>query len=356
MNKLLLRQVSKTLSAHTLENPEIQSLLELINNTYEGYEDQLSVILRGTELSNVEYNHINQSLKEEIEAQNKILLKLNEVVSVLSLITLDVESQDYHNLTGLQLADLIRKQAKTISFSEQQQRNLIDTIQKRNSELEDYAHVISHDLKSPLRNIDFLINVILEDSKALLDSKTIQNLENILKNIEKMDNLISGLLQFSKISKEDNLLEKIDLSEVINSVIEQLYIPKHIQINLLRKFPIIEANRFKIVQLFHNLITNAVNAIGDKSAGEVNIDIYENDYSKLVYTINDNGKGIEAKYLNKIFEIFQTLTANKNSTGIGLYIVQKIIDLYGGTIKVDSVVNVGTTFTFTLPLCQTIKK
>lgn len=165
--------------------------------------------------------------------------------------------------------------------------------------------------------------------------------------VEKMDHLIHGILTYSKVDAEEKTTEKIDLNDVITNCIKILHIPKNVNIEIANKLPTIKADKFRMQQLFQNLISNAVTYI-DKPQGTVVIGSKEDNKSYTFY-IQDNGPGIAKENQEKIFKIFQSFTENESSTGIGLSIVKRIIDNYKGTISIESELTKGTTFFITLP-------
>ena len=225
---------------------------------------------------------------------------------------------------------------------EAQKENLLIDLAKTNKELEDYAQIVSHDLKSPLRSINSLIAWIKEENEASFDDQTQKYFNLIGNKVEKMDHLIEGILTYSKIDKEEVKQESVDVNEIVSSIIEIIHIPKHITISIQNKLPVIPADRFRIQQLFQNLIGNAVNYI-DKKDGYVHISSLEFE-TYHVFSIKDNGVGMHKDIHEKIFETFKTFTNSKHSTGLGLSIVKKIVNLYKGQIWLESEENKGTTF------------
>ena len=231
------------------------------------------------------------------------------------------------------------------SFS--QQESLLKKLTIQNRKLKEYTHVVSHDLKSPLRTINTLITWIKEDYAENINASVNDNLDKIDLHIEKMDNLINGILEYSVVDERtQNLKSNIDMDNVIKEMIELIEIPDHITIDIPRQLPTIYANLSRIKQLFQNLITNAIKAI-DKEKGEVCV-LFEELPDFWQFGIKDNGKGIPEKYHKKVFEIFQKLETNNKSTGIGLSIVKKIVAFYEGKIWIESQEGIGTTFFFTL--------
>ncbi|WP_303317958.1 PAS domain S-box protein [Flavivirga abyssicola] len=252
-----------------------------------------------------------------------------------------------YNLNGELVGSIgVHLDITEIKKLELQKEKLLVKLEKSNDELQEYAHIVSHDLKSPLRSIDALVNWIKEDNKGKLDAVSIQNFELIETTLEKMEQLISDILLYSSISSEASEKEPVDLNDVVNELKTILFVPEHISINVLNKLPIVKGDKTKLKQLFQNLISNGVK-FNDKEEGIIEIDVLEQK-SFYQFSIKDNGVGIEKEYHHKIFKIFHSLNTSKESTGIGLSIVKKIVDLYKGEIWIDSEVGNGTTFYFTL--------
>ena len=227
-----------------------------------------------------------------------------------------------------------------------QKEKLLIELEKSNNELQEYAHIVSHDLKSPLRSIDALINWIKEDNKDKLDEMSLQNMELIEDTLEKMEQLISDVLMYSSIGAKVVEEDLVDLNELVNELQKILYIPDHISVNILNTLPSIKGDRTKLKQLFQNFISNAVK-FNDKEKGTIEIDVLnQDDYYK--FSVKDNGIGIDKKYHDKIFKIFHALNKSKDSTGIGLSIIKKIINLHKGDVWIESSLGKGTTFHFTL--------
>ena len=217
---------------------------------------------------------------------------------------------------------------------------------KKNEALEEYAHIVSHDLKSPLRSISALLSWIKEDNEELINDSSKVYFDNIDKSLEHMENLISDVLIYSSISFEQIKFTLIDIKKLLNEIVDYIFVPEHVTIEIGKMPPKIKADYTQFKQLFQNLITNAVKFI-DKDKGKVKI-LYESDEFFYKFSISDNGIGIDEKYHDKIFDVFQSLTKDSKSSGIGLSIVKKIINLYGGKIWVESKLGEGTTFYFTI--------
>lgn len=247
-----------------------------------------------------------------------------------------------------QLIPVINKFSITIKACEahDNQKILLKKLEERNEELNNYAHIVSHDLKSPLRNMDALVSWLKEDHIKDFSEDSLKYIELISENISRMESLVSGILEYSTIGIKNFKMSKIDLNTILKDVINHIYIPKNINITVLDDFPSVIGDTHRLQQLFQNLISNSIK-YNDKEAGEIEVGFMKTDET-YVYYVKDNGKGIEEKYHLKIFNVFQKLESDKNSTGIGLSIVEKIIDRYGGKIWLTSKLKKGTTFFFTL--------
>jgi PAS domain S-box-containing protein len=225
---------------------------------------------------------------------------------------------------------------------ENQREELVASLAKTNKELEDYAQIVSHDLKSPLRSIHSLISWIKEDSDKAFSDQTLSYFSMIENKVEKMDHLIEGILTYSKIDKEDVVKESVNTHQIVQNIIDIIHIPEHVTISIKNQLPILRADRYRIQQLFQNIIGNAVNYIETKT-GLVEISSEEfDDY--YVFSIKDNGVGIAKEHYKKIFNTFQSYTKSEHSTGLGLAIVKKVVDAYNGEIWIDSELGKGSTF------------
>lgn len=222
-------------------------------------------------------------------------------------------------------------------------------LEQINKELESFAYIVSHDLRAPLRNIAQLAHWFIEDYAPILDEQGKTYADLLLNRVKRMDDLINSVLEYSRIGRATSKDEPIDLSVLLREVLETLNPPAAIQIEIQSKFPRIIADKIRISQVFQNLIGNALKFL-DKPDGRIVIGCVD-DGAYWKFNVEDNGPGIAPQYHEKIFQVFETLQSqnNQESTGIGLSIVKKIIELYGGTVWVESLVGHGSAFYFTLP-------
>ena len=252
--------------------------------------------------------------------------------------------QNIARLVAMQLKNAINLRER--QRAEEENIQLLEELQRSNEGLKEYAHIVSHDLKSPLRSINALASWLHEDYVEVLDEAGVYNLKMIQEKTESMDSLISGILKYSSIEHENLESQAVDVNEVVKHIREIIFVPEHVQIVIMNTLPEIVADHTKIQQLFQNLISNAVSHI-DKEEGLVKISSKETS-THWEFQVEDNGVGIAKEYHDKIFKVFQSLNTKEKSTGIGLSIVKKIVDLYEGKIWLDSEPGSGTSFHFTI--------
>lgn len=222
----------------------------------------------------------------------------------------------------------------------------LSKIKEYQIQLEEYVHIVSHDLKSPLRSINSLIAWVKEDNLGKLGNETLRHIELIDSTLLQMDNLITNTLKYSRIDYDGFDEEEVNLNELLKDIENTLNLDENFNFLVSNNLPTLRGNRTKFMQIFQNLIENAVKYI-DKSQGIISIGFtdYDDFYE---FSVQDNGIGIKEVYYEKIFQIFQTLSDHKNSSGVGLSIVKKLVNNYGGKIWLDSKLGQGTTFYFTL--------
>ncbi|MBK7965286.1 MAG: HAMP domain-containing histidine kinase [Bacteroidetes bacterium] len=220
--------------------------------------------------------------------------------------------------------------------------------------MDQFAYVVAHDLKAPLRGISNLAEWIEEDIKGKVNHETDQNLKMLRSRVSRLENLIQGILMYAKAGKTKANPELIETKPFVEEIIALLHPPKNSTIKLEGNWPIVETDPIRFHQIVSNLISNAIK-YNDKERIEIILNC-KTDGETINFSITDNGNGIEEEYHQKIFQLFQTLATNdeQTSTGIGLSIVKNIIDELGGNIKVESKLNIGSKFTFQLPIKETL--
>lgn len=243
----------------------------------------------------------------------------------------------------------IRHEIRERKQVEERQARLVHELESANEELRNFAYVVSHDLKAPLRAISSLADWVVTDYADKFDDEGREHMRLLLGRVRRMDGLIDGILQYSRVGRVKEACAAVDLDQLVHEVIDLLAPPPSITITVETPLPTVVAERTRLQQVLQNLLSNAVKYM-DKAEGRIRIGCAAMD-DKWQFYVADNGPGIEARHFEKIFQLFQTLAPRDRveSTGVGLAVVKKIIEMYGGEIWVESKVGEGSTFFFTLP-------
>lgn len=223
------------------------------------------------------------------------------------------------------------------------------TLEKRNQELDQFAYIVSHDLKAPLRAIANLSSWMEEDLEGKLDPDTQHQMDLLRGRVHRMEALINGILEYSRVGRLRSQIEMVNVETLLQEIIESLSFPDEFTIQIITSMPTFKTESLPLQQIFTNLISNGIKH-HNRTDGKITIASQEfpNAYQ---FIITDDGPGIDPKFHHKIFVIFQTLEARDavENTGVGLAIIKKILDDKGGTIKVESEIGNGTQFSFTWP-------
>lgn len=354
-NKLLERQFSKYLGEQKNIPPKLLAFLEAVSDSFDHFEKDRKILKRTMELNAAELTEANNKLKEEAEENKLVFNKLRE-----SLLTLRAEEfgskeifeQDDLNL--LSIAELLKNESARRRDAEAKLKENLHELEKINKELDQFTYIVSHDLKAPLRAISSLATFLEEDLGNIMDVESKGNFSILKGRVERLENFINGLLEYSKAAKTANP-EKVDTGTLINEIIDWLSSPEHIKIKTTGNFPVLKTDKIRIEQVLSNLISNAIK-YNDKKEGIVEIGCIDfEDWSQ--FYVQDNGPGIEQQFHEKIFELFQTLENRDKieSTGIGLAIVKKIVEESGGKIWIESEQGKGARFVFTYPKLKSIE-
>tara|TARA_R110000868_G_scaffold137115_2_gene350549 strand:+ start:1916 stop:2977 length:1062 start_codon:yes stop_codon:yes gene_type:complete len=351
MHSLLERQIRKYLPDSLKDADELAVFIEAINKSYSNFDEKNSMVQRAMNISSDELFKANQDLRAETENQKKTLNILEKAIALLNINNEDDATQKslkiQADLDPLALASKIEKQANDIVKMTAEKNKMVKDLERQNAALNDYAHMVSHDLKSPIRNINALMCWILEDEKKKFSEESLKNCDLVAQNLEKMDTLIEGILRHAVIDSLEEEKITIDLNELIDEIKKTVYFPETTTITITNRLPKLIAEKFKIEQLFKNIITNAIHATEHLEEGCIKISCTEeNDFWK--FAISDNGKGIAERHQKNIFNMFNKLENNSNASGIGLALVKKVVNIYQGDIWLESIENQGTTFFFTL--------
>ena len=225
-----------------------------------------------------------------------------------------------------------------------------------NKELESFSYSVSHDLRAPIRAISAYTKILVEDYSGKIDTDGAKILYSIMRNSKKMGELIDDLLAFSKLGRKQVTVSEINMATLVNLVREELLFDDG---EIIPEFnvgalPPAKGDQSLIKQVWINLISNAIKYSKYKPKIHITIGAYEKD-NHVVYYVKDDGAGFDMQYYDKLFGVFQRLHSQEEfeGTGIGLAIVQKIVNRHSGTVWAESTLNEGACFYFSLPAVKT---
>jgi signal transduction histidine kinase len=253
------------------------------------------------------------------------------------------------NRTYLGFAEDLQDALVARKRAEEKQAQLLKQVEAANQELADFAHVVSHDLKAPLRAIDTLAKWLASDYRDKFDEDGRTQLDLLLGRVKRMHDLIDGILQYSRAGRIREEVVEVDMAELVPATIDLLSPPPHIRVTVETPLPAVRVEPTRIAQVLQNLLSNAIKYM-DKPQGLIRIGCAEEgEFWK--FHVGDNGPGIEEKDRDRVFQLFQTLKPRDqaDSTGVGLAVVKKAVEMYGGRVWIESLVGEGSTFYFTLP-------
>jgi signal transduction histidine kinase len=253
------------------------------------------------------------------------------------------------NRTYLEFAEDLQDALVARKRAEEKQAQLLKQVEAANQELADFAHVVSHDLKAPLRAIDSLAKWLAADYEDKFDDEGREQLGLLLGRVKRMHDLIDGILDYSRAGRVREEAVEVNLADLVPEVIDVLSPPSIIRVAVETALPKVVIERTRIAQVLQNLLSNAIKYM-DKPHGLIRVGCAEDDRWWKFY-VSDNGPGIEEKDRERVFQLFQTLKPRDkaDSTGVGLAVVKKAVELYGGRVWIESTVGEGSTFYFTLP-------
>jgi PAS domain S-box-containing protein len=243
-----------------------------------------------------------------------------------------------------------KKDQEALERTQTELRRANEELTRSNRELEQYTSIASHDLQEPLRTISNYLSII-EERMSGSDDKVKDYLSRTIDASERLRDLITNLLRYSRLSHTSANYSDVEMSDVFTETIHNLRTnvdETGTEVIFDNKVERLRGDKIQLVQLFQNLITNSIKFVKDRKPKIKITGVEEKDH--YLFSVNDNGIGIEEEYLNKIFEIFKRLHSRMEfpGTGIGLAICKKIVEFHKGHIWVESVPGKGSTFYFTI--------
>ncbi|MCR9286831.1 MAG: ATP-binding protein [Bacteroidetes bacterium] len=329
-------------------------------------KDELYNEERSTQLIHNQIRYETEKKEEEVkllrenELKNKITIQTqrlqNYVLIIIIILALAASfllfnafkrKKAYNKLLELE----VKKRTGELADSNAELKTFNTKLEQSNNELERFAYIASHDLKSPLRNVISFLNLIERKLKNTEDKDLKEYLRFATDNARQMYSLIQDVLEFSRVDEKQTLTEEVDLNESLMFVLQNLKdeMQSKNAVVFAKPLPRIEANSVHILQLFQNLIGNGIkyNHNGNPKV----ILSHRMDSTSHVFSVIDNGIGISEEYHNQIFQMFKRLHTKEEypGTGIGLAICKKIIHNLGGDIWLESTPGKGATFFFSIP-------
>jgi light-regulated signal transduction histidine kinase (bacteriophytochrome) len=239
--------------------------------------------------------------------------------------------------------------------AQNQLKETINELERSNNELQQFAYITSHDLQEPLRTISSFTQLLEHRYKGQLDSDADEFMDYIVDAAKRMQNLINDLLQYSKVTTQAKEFKPVNVEEVLDTALQNLKssIDENNAEITHNNLPTITADASQLVQLFQNLIGNAIKFRKPDKPPIINVSSHKDEENnEYIFSVQDNGIGMEPQYAERIFVIFQRLHTRDvySGTGIGLATSKRIVERHGGHIWVESELGVGSTFYFTIPI------
>ncbi len=287
-----------------------------------------------------------RELCELVEAFNEMSTKLRN--SKDNLESLVQTRTDELKVLNQQLLEEVQER----KLAAQENEELIQCLQDKNEELERFTYTVSHDLKSPLITLRGFLGALRNDVACSRQDRVNDDLDFLDNAAAKMQKLLNDLLELSRIGRQANPFETFPFSEVVRDISETLNTQlsrKHIELVVTGDLPSMYGDRTRIAEVMQNLVDNAIKYMGDRSDGRIAISAYQKE-GMTVVSVADNGIGIDPKYLDRIFGLFEQLDPNQEGSGAGLAICKRVTEMHHGRIWAESQgLGKGATFMFEIP-------
>jgi len=241
--------------------------------------------------------------------------------------------------------------------SEAERDNLIAELSAKNTELEHFIYTVSHDLKAPLVTMKGFLGYLEQDAVSGNVERIKGDTHRISNAVEKMQGLLGDLLELSRIGRFINPPVKIPFAELASeaiSLVEGQIQERGVRVELQPDMPAVYGDKLRLLEVLQNLLDNAVKYMGDQAHPHIEIGNHKKDADSdlSIFFVKDNGMGIAPEYQEKVFGLFNKLDARSEGTGVGLALVKRIIEMHGGRVWIESELEQGSVFYFTLPTAQ----
>jgi PAS domain S-box-containing protein len=292
---------------------------------------------------------VDRLIKGEIESvtiEKRYIHKDGRIVwvNLTGSLQRDEELKPQHFVSIVEDISLRKKAEETLNES-------LKDLERSNRELEQFAYIVSHDLKEPLRMITSYVQILNKRYKGKFDTKADEFMDFIVEGTMRMDDLLDDLLEYSRVGKKGDPFQPVDLNKIVKFARDNLkrIISKSGAEIRYSKLPTVSADEVQMIQLFQNLIGNAIKFRSDESP-RIDVSAETAGYNWTI-CIHDNGIGIDPKHLDRVFLMFRRLHGRGKypGTGVGLSICKKIVERHGGRIWAESRAGKGSKFCFTIP-------
>lgn len=276
----------------------------------------------------------------------------NVLCSIIHDITIQKKAEDVLIDRNVQISEMLDIERHDHESTETLLEELTDDLEVSNRALEQFAYVSSHDLREPLRMITSFLQLLKKRYEEDLDEDAHDFINYAVEGAKRLDMMLTDLLEFTEIGTQESELRYLHSEKIIEQVLTNLktFIHDNKADVTYDSLPVIYVNEYQMVQIFENLIGNAIKFHGNKDP-KVHISVKKED-NEYIFAVEDNGIGIEKQHLEKIFTIFQRLHRRQqyDGSGIGLAISQRIVQEHGGKIWATSSLGNGSIFYFTIPI------
>jgi signal transduction histidine kinase len=328
---------------------ELQEKFKRFSNYEYEYREQRRTSLAKTvqSTSNVSYYLTIASVVLSLAIVGFLAYRITGRIGVMVRLAGDISAGNYQVRIEDKSRDELSKLSGSLNSMAEALQGNIALLEAKNRELDQFAHIVSHDLKGPLRGIDNVVSWMEEDHADEISPQVSEYLQLIKGRVVRAENLIQGILSYARIDKEVLHKEPVNVTQLIGEILENLNPEKKIVFSVQQDMPDIYTERLPLYQVFYNLVSNAIK-YHHKEDGEVKI-YYQDWESYYEFFVEDDGPGIARHHQERIFTIFQTLKDRDSfeSTGVGLAIVKKVLDGRKETIRLVSEPGKGSMFSFT---------
>jgi two-component system, sensor histidine kinase and response regulator len=316
--------------------------------------DAPDLILLDIKMPEMEGYEVCQRLKTDVRTRDVPVIFISALDDVMDKVRAFASGGVDYVTKPFQEAEVVARIENQLNL-QKLQRQLLEQnaeLARSNRELEQFAYVVSHDLQQPLQSIIGFSKLLLLKNQDRFDETTSDYLNRMVESGNRMQRLIQDLLAYAQVGKQDTPFQVVDCNLILDQVLDHLHsVLSEKKVVITREcLPTVIGNETKLIQLLQNLIGNAIKFTRPDITPQIRISIEQQD-DEWVFSIHDNGIGIDSQNLEKVFEVFYRAHSKIRyaGTGIGLATCKKIVEIHGGRIWVESQIQVGTTFYFTLP-------